>query len=113
MSSTELNKKEFTRFERYSQPGQEGGLDLFSCTSCGSVHDFTWSIAHLCGLPNYCPTCGRTVARCKDCDNFIGGGDWNLCCKNPPEEEVGYCGFLCYADSNSCKNFREKEGDNE
>ena len=45
---------------------------------------------------------------CKDCINFIGAGDWNLCCKNPPEEEIGWCGFLCYEDTPACKNFKEK-----
>lgn len=42
---------------------------------------------------------------CKDCDNFLGGGDWNLCCKNPPEDQVGWCGFLCYEDTAACKNY--------
>ncbi len=46
---------------------------------------------------------------CKDCDNFLGGGDWNLCCKNPPEDKVGWCGFLCYEDTEACENFKEKE----
>jgi hypothetical protein len=46
---------------------------------------------------------------CKDCDNFIGGGDWNLCCKNPPKDQVGWCGFLCYADTPACENFKNKE----
>ena len=45
---------------------------------------------------------------CKDCDNFLGGGDWNLCCKNPPEDQVGWCGFLCYADTEACQNFKPK-----
>lgn len=107
----ENGKTEFTRYEKYEQPGQSGDLKLFSCSSCGSVHDFTWLMAHNGDVPNYCPSCGKKIAKCRDCDNFLGGGDWNLCCKNPPIEEVGYCGFLCYDDSNACKNFREKEGD--
>lgn len=45
---------------------------------------------------------------CKDCDNFIGMGDWNLCCKNPPEDQIGWCGFLCYENTEACKNFKEK-----
>ena len=45
---------------------------------------------------------------CKDCDNFTGMGDWNLCCKNPPEDQVGWCGFLCYEDTEACKNFKLK-----
>ena len=45
---------------------------------------------------------------CKDCDNFLGGGDWNLCCKNPPEDQVSWCGFLCYEDTEVCQNFKPK-----
>lgn len=107
-----VKEEEFTRYEKYEQPGQPDDLKLFSCSSCGSVHDFTWLMAHNGDVPNYCPSCGKKIAKCRDCDNFLGGGDWNLCCKNPPKEEVGYCGFLCYEDSNACKNFREKEVDN-
>lgn len=43
---------------------------------------------------------------CKNCDSFLGGGDWNLCCKNPPEDQVGWCGFLCYEDTPACENFK-------
>lgn len=46
--------------------------------------------------------------RCADCANFLGMGDWNLCCKNPPEDQVGWCGFLCYEDTEACKNFKSK-----
>lgn len=42
---------------------------------------------------------------CKECSNFLGGGDWNLCCKNPPKDQVGWCGFLCYEDTEACENF--------
>ncbi len=42
---------------------------------------------------------------CKDCFNFLGGGDWNLCCKNPPKDQVSWCGFLCYEDTEACENF--------
>ena len=45
---------------------------------------------------------------CKDCSNFLGGGDWNLCCKNPPKDQVGWCGFLCYEDTEACKNFKAR-----
>ena len=34
---------------------------------------------------------------CKDCANFVGGGDWNLCCK------VNY--WLCYEDTDACEKF--------
>lgn len=41
---------------------------------------------------------------CKDCDNFIGYGDWNLCCK---EHHEGYpFGFLCYEDTPACEKYK-------
>ena len=48
------------------------------------------------------------IKTCKDCDNFLGMGDWDLCCKNPPEDQVGWCGFLCYEDTEACQNFKPK-----
>ena len=48
---------------------------------------------------------------CKACRYFIGGGDWDLCCSNPPKRaKDSFCGFLCYEDTESCENFKEKEG---
>lgn len=44
---------------------------------------------------------------CKDCKYFIGAGDWNLCCSNPPKDKVGYLGFLCYEYTEACKNYKE------
>lgn len=46
---------------------------------------------------------------CKDCKYFIGGGDWNLCCSNPPLSQAGWAGFLCYSDTEACENFDEEE----
>lgn len=46
--------------------------------------------------------------KCKDCDNFLGGGDWNLCCKNPPKSQVGWLGHLCYENDPACENFKDK-----
>lgn len=46
---------------------------------------------------------------CKDCEHFLGGGDWDLCCKNSPKDQVGWCGFLCYEGTPACENFKEKE----
>ena len=46
---------------------------------------------------------------CKDCANFTGCGDWNLCCKNPPEDQIGWCGLLCYEDTEACQNFINKD----
>ena len=45
---------------------------------------------------------------CKECDNFLGGGDWDLCCENPPEDQESWCGFLCYEDTEACENFKPK-----
>lgn len=43
---------------------------------------------------------------CKDCVNFIGMGDWDLCCR---EEHEGYpFGFLCYEDTLACEKFKPK-----
>ena len=46
---------------------------------------------------------------CKECDNFLGLGDWNLCCKNPPKDKVSWCGFLCYEYTEACENFKLKK----
>lgn len=51
------------------------------------------------------PSMHRDKATCGSCANFIGAGDWNLCCKNPPEEEISWCGHLCYEDTPACKNY--------
>lgn len=42
---------------------------------------------------------------CKDCANFIGGGDWNLCCT----VNRGY--WLCYEDTAACEKFVEKRNE--
>ena len=49
------------------------------------------------------------VLRCKDCKHFIGAGDWNLCCSNPPRSQVSWLGFLCYSDTEACENFEESK----
>lgn len=47
------------------------------------------------------------MEKCGNCKFFIGGGDWSLCCSNPPEEsKFNIFGFLCYADSDICENFK-------
>jgi hypothetical protein len=49
---------------------------------------------------------------CKDCTNFLGGGDWNLCCSNPPARaKESWCGFLCYENTPACENFNKKKED--
>lgn len=43
---------------------------------------------------------------CSECEFFIGGGDWNLCCE---KEHTGYpMGFLCYENTPACEMFEEK-----
>lgn len=43
---------------------------------------------------------------CKDCANFLGCGDWDLCCS---EYHEGYpFGFLCYEDTPACEKFSRK-----
>ena len=49
---------------------------------------------------------------CKDCSNFLGGGDWNLCCEDPPSDQASWCGFLCYEDTQACENFKPKKEEN-
>ena len=46
---------------------------------------------------------------CKTCKNFLGGGDWNLCCKNPPKDQMSWCGFLCYEDTPACENYKSNK----
>lgn len=51
-------------------------------------------------------------AKCGNCKFYLGCGDWNLCCSNPPKDEIDCFGFLCYADTDACKNYKYKgEGD--
>ena len=47
--------------------------------------------------------------KCKDCANFLGMGDWNLCCKNPPKSQIGWLGHLCYENDPACENFKAKD----
>ena len=39
---------------------------------------------------------------CRDCKNFIGCGDWNLCCRIKPD--------LVYEDSEVCDKFAPHNG---
>jgi hypothetical protein len=48
------------------------------------------------------------IKTCKTCKNFLGGGDWDLCCKNPPKDKISCCGFLCYENTPTCKNYKSK-----
>lgn len=44
---------------------------------------------------------------CGNCKKFIGGGDWNLCCRE--HHEVYPLGFICYKDSGICEKYEGKE----
>lgn len=58
--------------------------------------------------------------RCGECNNFIGCGDWDLCCMikhpTPAEKAEGKTfvfGHLCYEDTPACDQFVPKETVNE
>lgn len=38
---------------------------------------------------------------CAECTDFIGGGDWGLCCKSAESYN-----FLCYAFTTACERFK-------
>lgn len=40
---------------------------------------------------------------CGNCNHYIGGGDFNLCCDLPHPEFP--CGFLCYHNTIGCENW--------
>lgn len=43
------------------------------------------------------------MSKCGECTKYLGGGDWDLCCK---EKHEGYpMGFLCYEDTEACEKF--------
>lgn len=52
-----------------------------------------------------------TEKKCGNCANFLGMGDWDLCCSDPPEEDVGFAGHLCYADTKACRKYTPKCGE--
>jgi hypothetical protein len=55
----------------------------------------------------YAQKTGKTVRyleTCGDCQKFLGGGDWNLCCSEKHENHP--CGFLCYENSPACNKFK-------
>lgn len=46
------------------------------------------------------------MKKCGDCANYIGMGDWDLCCELKHE---GYpMGFLCYENTEACEKFKPK-----
>lgn len=62
------------------------------CEVRGIVHD----LDDFCSY--YEPKEIHPKPTCAACTNFLGGGDWGLCCK------VSY--DLCYQDSPACENFK-------
>ena len=49
--------------------------------------------------------------KCGYCANFLGMGDWDLCCNDPPDEDIGFAGHLCYADTTACRKYTPKCGE--
>ncbi len=63
-------------------------------------------------------TVDPNLKHCYQCKNFMGGGDWDLCCKvdhpTPKEREQGLkfeFGYLCYKETNACDMFEEKDNE--
>lgn len=54
----------------------------------------------------HCPILRRFVLmnKCKDCEHFIGGGDWGLCCDQKYD--------LVYESAEACELF-ERRGERE
>lgn len=52
-----------------------------------------------------------TEKKCGYCANFLGMSDWNLCCKDPSEEDIGFAGHICYADTKACRKYTPKCGE--
>lgn len=53
--------------------------------------------------------------KCGTCKHYIGGDDWNLCCKIPhptqKEKEMGMTfvfGHLCYKNTDACDMYEQK-----
>ena len=44
---------------------------------------------------------GKITNTCEDCQNFIGCGDWSLCCKIKPD--------LVYENTPACEKFVRKQ----
>lgn len=43
---------------------------------------------------------------CGECENYIGFGDWNLCCKEEHDPKEFPFGHLCYEDTLACDKFK-------
>ena len=43
---------------------------------------------------------------CGECENYIGLGDWNLCCKEEHGLKEFPFGHLCYEDTPACDKFK-------
>ena len=61
-------------------------------------------------------TVDLNLKHCYQCKNFIGEGDWDLCCKvehpTPKEREQGLnfeFGYLCYKETIACDAFEQLE----
>lgn len=46
---------------------------------------------------------------CGECENYIGMGDWDLCCKEEHDPSEFPFGHLCYEDTPACDKFKPIE----
>lgn len=78
---------------------QHIGGDEWCCTACGSVvhTEGSWENP----TDHYCSECGAEMRQCRNCKNFLGMGDWNLCCSKKPD--------LCYENTPACKLYTPTE----
>ena len=50
--------------------------------------------------------------KCGYCANFLEISNWDLCCNDPPEEDRGSAGHLCYPDTAACGKYKPKCNEN-
>ena len=43
---------------------------------------------------------------CGECENYLGFGDWNLCCRESHDPNEFTFGHLCYSDTPACDKFK-------
>ena len=48
----------------------------------------------------------KYLVTCGSCENYIGGGDWNLCCKESHDPKKFPLGHLCYENTPVCEKFK-------
>lgn len=82
------------------------GTDVYSglppiCRAMDAISDKYEDIIHECfNIKN---------KTCSECEYFIDGGDWNLCCSQKHENFNSIFSFLCYEDTEACEKFKERD----